>query len=152
LSYLCLADKKDVKNNLGLIIKFVDFKTKDMEPIENFMINVEVMPKEDSCPLKQVEECINTVKSFLSSNLYSSKSIFKVNVALKPDFIFTKGYLKAIVSQHLNMFFNYEPPIITYSESTNDNGIYFGLGLECFNDSWALKANYEYSSKYSREF
>jgi hypothetical protein len=123
-----------------------------METIEDFMINLEVMPKEDSCPLKQVEECINSVKTFLSSNLYSSKNIFKVNVSLKPDFIFSNGYLKAIVSQHLHMLFNYEPPLITYSESTNDNGIYFGLGIQCFSDNFSLNPDFDYRTQYSREF
>ena len=114
-----------------------------MKTMNDLMINVEILPVVDSSPLKQVEECLNNINSFLSSNLLNSGSIFMVKVALKPDYIFSTGYLKSIISQRLHLFFNYEPPIISYSEVMNENGAYFGLGLHCFNDNRSKKSDSE---------
>jgi hypothetical protein len=119
-----------------------------MKTMNDLMINVEILPVVDSSPLKQVEECLNNINSFLSTNLLNTSNIFMVKVALKPDYIFSTGYLKSIISQRLHLFFNYEPPIISYSEVMNENGEYFSLGLRCFNDNrskrFDSKRNYQH--------
>ncbi len=117
----------------------LNINLKVMARIEDYLIDVELSPSAAESPLKQVEDFINSVKDFLTANLYSKGNIFKMEISLNPDNIFSSSYLKSIIYQRLNLFFNYSPPLINYTEGMNETCNYYSIEFQCFDDKIFLK-------------